>query len=322
MLPRWVNLVGTAVVFGALLYWRFPMTIPYRYSLHLLLTALATSAVLSALLYVKGRTARRDHRHPAGNTGNVLHDFVFGRELSPRIGELYDLATLSFRCGLLGWAVLLGSMAWHEYRQHNGIDRAFALSAGCQLLYICFVVLHEEYFLSSVFVTEDALGYVAMTSNLVALPFLGALPAKFLLEHRQGLAPHRLAAILVLFATGLAIVHLSQKSKYAFRRNWPDSAPRGQGFDFVADSAGNRLLVSGLWGLVRHPNYLGDLVCTLAFALPCGFGHVLPYYHLLLCLLFLAARAAEVEARCRQRYGDLWLRYARRVKYRLLPGVY
>lgn len=36
-------------------------------------------------------------------SGNILNDFVVGRELAPRIGELYDLATLSFRCGLLSW---------------------------------------------------------------------------------------------------------------------------------------------------------------------------------------------------------------------------
>lgn len=33
---------------------------------------------------------------------------------------------------------------------------------------------------------------------------------------------------------------------------------------------GKRLLVSGWWGLCRHPNYLGDLIMALTWSLPCG----------------------------------------------------
>lgn len=28
--------------------------------------------------------------------------------------------------------------------------------------------------------------------------------------------------------------------------------------------------MSGWWGVVRHPNYLGDLIMALAWSLPCG----------------------------------------------------
>ena len=33
---------------------------------------------------------------------------------------------------------------------------------------------------------------------------------------------------------------------------------------------GKKLLVSGWWGLCRHPNYLGDLILSLSWSLPCG----------------------------------------------------
>ncbi len=38
----------------------------------------------------------------------------------------------------------------------------------------------------------------------------------------------------------------------------------------IATATGKRLLVSGWWGFVRHPNYLGDLLMALAWSLPCG----------------------------------------------------
>lgn len=321
-LNGWVNLLGTCAAFGVLLYYRFPMTIPYRYSFQLLMTALVYAVVLSVFLYIKGIFATRNHKFPYGNTGNILNDFVVGRELAPRIGELYDLATLSFRCGLLSWAWLLGSMAWHEYDHHGCLDYNFAVTVVCQLLYICVIMLDEEYFLGAVFVTEDSLGFVAVVSNLVVVPFFGILPAKFLLEHRQSLPLYCLASIALVFLVGLATLHLSQKRKHFFRRNWPDPSIRGHGLDYLIDKSGNKLLVSGLWGFVRHPNYLGDLLCTLAVALPCGFRHVLPYYTLLLCVVMLVARSVQVDSKCRQRYGDLWVHYTQRVKYRLIPYVF
>ena len=35
-------------------------------------------------------------------------------------------------------------------------------------------------------------------------------------------------------------------------------------------ASGKRLLVSGWWGLVRHPNYLGDIIMAFAWTFPCG----------------------------------------------------
>lgn len=42
------------------------------------------------------------------------------------------------------------------------------------------------------------------------------------------------------------------------------------GLETIATATGKRLLVSGWWGFVRHPNYLGDLLMALAWSLPCG----------------------------------------------------
>ncbi|XP_064484426.1 delta(14)-sterol reductase TM7SF2-like isoform X2 [Ornithodoros turicata] len=321
-LNGWLNLTGTVVVCVALTHYGFPSTVVYRFCFQTLLTALAASVVLSVVFYIKGHFAPKNHRNPAGNTGNVLNDFVVGREIAPRVGEMYDLSVLLFRTGFMSLAVLLGSMTWYEYLQQRGLNYNFAISAFCGLLYVLLYVLDEEYFLGSVFITEDGLGYFSTAGNLAALPFVFAFPAKFLLEHKQVLPIYCLPGIVILFLAGLALIHFSNKRKYCFRRNWPDPTARGQGLDYLTDKSGNRLLVSGTWGFVRHPNYLGDLLCTLALALPCGFKHVLPFYGLLATAIFLVVRTYEVERKCRERYGDLWRKYTERVKYRIVPYVF
>lgn len=66
-------------------------------------------------------------------------------------------------------------------------------------------LLSQEYFLASAFVTEDGLGYASVMGRLVLLPFLGALPPKFLLEHRPPtLRPYCLASIALVFRESLA----------------------------------------------------------------------------------------------------------------------
>lgn len=42
------------------------------------------------------------------------------------------------------------------------------------------------------------------------------------------------------------------------------------GLETISTATGRQLLVSGWWGMVRHPNYLGDLIMALAWSLPCG----------------------------------------------------
>lgn len=39
---------------------------------------------------------------------------------------------------------------------------------------------------------------------------------------------------------------------------------------FIPTATGKGLLVTGWWGFVRHPNYLGDIIMALAWSLPCG----------------------------------------------------
>ncbi|KAG7265258.1 LOW QUALITY PROTEIN: hypothetical protein CRUP_022693 [Coryphaenoides rupestris] len=97
------------------------------------------------------------------------------------------------------------------------------------------------------------------------------------------------------------------------------------GFGFmlaIPTATGKSLLVSGWWGVVRHPNYLGDLIMALAWSLPCGFSHLLPWYYMIYFIILLVHRDARDMANCRRKYGSAWDEYCRVVPYRIIPGVY
>lgn len=88
----------------------------------------------------------------------------------------------------------------------------------------------------------------------------------------------------------------------------------------IPTTLGKKLLVSGFWGISRHPNYLGDIIIQL-----CWVPFVLwnpPTLTVVFSIVFLMQRAIRDNARCKQKYGSAWDRYCTRVKYVLIPKVY
>jgi steroid 5-alpha reductase family enzyme len=70
-----------------------------------------------------------------------------------------------------------------------------------------------------------------------------------------------------------------------------------------------RLLVTGFWGMSRHPNYFGDALIYLSFAALSAspFGLIAPLANI---LQYAFDAIPKNEAMNAQRYGDAWRRYA------------
>ena len=67
---------------------------------------------------------------------------------------------------------------------------------------------------------------------------------------------------------GLAFFIGSNWQKNEFRKN--PYNPELSHLASIPTSSGKRILCSGWWGIVRRPNYLGDLMMAVAWSLPCG----------------------------------------------------
>lgn len=87
----------------------------------------------------------------------------------------------------------------------------------------------------------------------------------------------------------------------------------------VAIQPGHRLVTTGLYGVIRHPSYLGLLVSTLGWGLAfrAGVGVLLTA----LILLPLLARIRAEEAMLRSEFGTEYDAYRARTA-RLVPGLY
>ncbi|XP_069035908.1 delta(14)-sterol reductase LBR [Lepisosteus oculatus] len=316
------SVILSAAVLGTAVYQQVDLSYIHEHFLQFAVSAMLFSLFLSVYLYVRSRWAPNDDLAPGGNSGNIIYDFFIGHELNPRIKN-FDLKYFcELRPGLIGWVVINLAMLVAEMKLHK-LDYpsvAMILVNSFQLLYVLDALWHEEAILTTMDIVHDGFGFMLAFGDLVWVPFTYSLQAYYLVKHPNDLSWPLVAVIIILNSFGYLVFRKANSQKNAFRRN--PYAPELSHLRTIRTATGKSLLVSGLWGFVRHPNYLGDIIMALAWSLPCGFNHILPYFYIIYFTCLLIHREARDEHQCRKKYGSAWDEYCRQVRYRIFPGIY
>uniref|UniRef100_A0A8C4FCV2 Delta(14)-sterol reductase LBR n=1 Tax=Dicentrarchus labrax TaxID=13489 RepID=A0A8C4FCV2_DICLA len=312
----------SAVAVVAAVHQGVDLTYIHSHFLQLATASLLISVLLSIYLYVRSRYAAPEQLALGGNSGNVVYDFFKGHELNPRIKD-FDLKFFcEMRPGLIGWCLINFAMALAEMKEQslNAPSYSMILVNLFQLLYVLDGLWNEEAILTTMDLMHDGFGFMLAFGDLVWVPFTYTLQAYYLVSHPNLLSLPALAAIVTLKLVGFYIFRKSNSEKNAFRRNPSD--PKLSHLKTIPTATGKSLLVSGWWGVVRHPNYLGDLMMALAWSLPCGFSHLLPWHYMIYFIILLVHRDSRDMSECRRKYGSAWDEYCRTVRYRIIPRVY
>ncbi|XP_060014696.1 delta(14)-sterol reductase TM7SF2 isoform X11 [Lagenorhynchus albirostris] len=299
--------------------------------------------LLPARKVAEGQELKDKSRLSYPINGNPIYDFFLGRELNPRICSFDFKYFCELRPGLIGWVLINLALLMQEAELRGSPSLAMWLVNGFQLLYVGDALWHEEAVLTTMDIIHDGFGFMLAFGDLAWVPFTYSLQAQFLLYHPEPLGLP-LASVICLIngqsgrgstlpppfirslfiqhprAVGYYIFRGANSQKNTFRKNPSD--PRVADLETISTATGRRLLVSGWWGMVRHPNYLGDLIMALAWSLPCGVSHLLPYFYLLYFTALLVHREARDEQQCLRKYGLAWHAYCRRVPYRIVPYIY
>merc|ERR1711879_541041 len=82
-----------------------------------------------------------------------------------------------------------------------------------------------------------------------------------------------------------------------------------------------RLLVSGWWGVVRHPRHLGEGLIIFSIFLLTVTLHFSWYMVIYFVpgIAYLLWKMTKNEEYCAQKYGDVWRHYCICVPYKLFP---
>ncbi|XP_018412009.1 PREDICTED: lamin-B receptor [Nanorana parkeri] len=316
------SLLLVSVMAAVLLYYQVNLLYVYNHLHQFAAAATLFSVVLSVYAFARSYRAPKEDLSEAGKSGNFIYTFFMGRELNPHIGNFDLKYFIAIQPAINGWVFLNIIMILAEMHVQN-LDVpsvSMILVNSCQLLYVLHALWNQEGMLTSLDIAYDGFGFMMAFGGLVWVPFTYALQAIYLVNHPVDLSCTVVASIIALNTLGYLLFRYANNQKFAFRKN-PDD-PKLSHLKTIPTSAGSQLIVSGLWGWVRHPNYLGDLIMAWAWCLHCGFASILPYFYGFFLTDLLLHRVTRVEQQCKRKYGPDWQKYCQHVPYRLVPYIY
>ncbi|XP_026089066.1 lamin-B receptor-like [Carassius auratus] len=315
-------LLLTAVAVGVAVYQEVDLSYIHAHFLQFYTSALLIVTLLSVYLFVRSRWASQDELAPGGNSGYVIYDFFMGRELNPRIKNFDIKFFCEMRPGLLGWVLINFAMLQAEMKHQNleNPSPAMLLVNIFQLLWVVDGFWHEEKLLTMMDIVYDGFGFMLTFGDLAFVPFTFTCQAYYLVSHPSELSVFWIITLITMNGVGYYIFRKANSQKFVFRKNPSD--PAVSHLKTIPTATGKSLIVSGLWGWLRHPNYLGDIFMGLAWSLPCGFNHLIPYFYLIYLITLLVHRNARDDRQCRKKYGSAWEEYCKAVPYRIFPGIY
>lgn len=311
--------ISHALFVVAYCFLKAPVTFVYDRYLAFAVGATVLSFIMAVYLYAK---SFRDGALLAlgGNTGSPIHDWFVGRELNPRTG-LFDWKIFcELRPGLVGWSLINCCMLAKQYETHGYVTNSMLLVCAFQGFYVWDGLWSEEAILTTMDIIHDGFGFMLAFGDLAWVPFTYSLQARYLVDHPVDLPWWAAIGIVLMKLAGYMIFRGANGQKDQFRRD-PEH-PSVKHLKTLPTERGTKLLISGWWGICRHPNYVGDLVMALSWSLPCGLTNVLPYFYVTYFAALLVHRQLRDEHHCRKKYGQDWEKYCKIVKWRLVPGLY
>jgi delta14-sterol reductase len=271
-------------------------------------------------LFFYGRATEGDRESPG-----AIVDYFLGAARHPRIPPVtgFDLKVFfEARPGLMGWILVVFSFAAVQVERDGSLSTAMIVVCALQLAYVLDYFWHEPAILTTLDVQHEKFGWMLLFGDLAWVPMTYSLQAHYLIDHAPDLPPWAAVLCVLLGLGGIALFRLSNLQKHRFRSHPEGLQIWGKPAEFIETRHGNRLLVSGFWGWSRHSNYLGDWLLGLAWSLPCGFAAWLPYFYPIYFAFLLMHRERRDHERCAAKYGEAWERYCRRVRWRIVPGLY
>ncbi|XP_038701739.1 delta(14)-sterol reductase-like [Tripterygium wilfordii] len=303
-----VSLLG----FGAKMNLLSPTVISDR-GLELLSATFIFSFLVTFFLYAAGcNSSSQSSSLKVHITGNLISDWWFGIQLNPQFAGI-DLKFF-IRAGMMGWLIINLSILAKSFQMLSCSMILYQLFCA---LYILDYFYHEEYMTSTWDIIAERLGFMLVFGDLVWIPFTFSIQGWWLLGNKVEITTAATIANCFVFLIGYMVFRGANKQKHMFKKN-----PKAHIWGRPPKVIGGKLLASGYWGTARHCNYLGDLLLALSFSLPCGISSPIPYFYPIYLLILLIWRERRDEARCAQKYKEIWADYCRLVPWRIVPYLY
>ncbi len=324
--PRSYRLNGVLVYALALAVWATEVTgMPrdwfYRSSVYAVAGGTVFTAVF-ALLAVFSRP-RGDEKNPIAAfwTGRVREISFFNDRVDVKMW-FYVVGGTMFALNALSGA------AYHYELFGEDSNPGVFMYAAFFTFYVLDYFIFERVQLYTYDLIHERLGFMLFWGGLVVYGWLFIIPL-------WGMAAHPdpgfstawtyvwLIGAAALFLLGWGISRGANLQKYTFKR-WPDRKFLGLIEPRYIQAGDRKILYSGLWGVARHFNYMGEGFLSLSVALSFGhFANPWAWTYFVFIVTLFTFRQRDDDRHCAEKYGtEKWAEYKARVKYRIFPGVY
>ncbi|KAL4273960.1 hypothetical protein GQ457_13G019260 [Hibiscus cannabinus] len=282
------------------------LTLISNRGLEMLSTSFMFSFVVASALYIAGCQCRSQSTSLKPHfTGNFIIDWYMGVQLNPHFLGI-NLKFFFLRAGMMGWILI------------NLSNLAKSVEIGSltlsMVLYQLFCLLHVVDFL---YHEEKLTFYWDIIAERLGFMLIGGYLGWWLLSNKVELSIPAAIAICTIYLIGAIGYRGANDQKHQFKMN-----PKEPIWGRPPKVIGGKLLASGYWGLARHYNYLADYLLSLSFSLVCGFSSPIPYIYPVCLIVFFVSRERRDEARCAEKYKEIWGEYCKVVPWRIVPYLY
>ena len=333
--PRRYRLNGLLVFAIALIVWATEITgMPrdwfYRSSIYAVAGGTLFTAIFTIAAVFSQPHASRAGRQRHAEIGNPILALWVGRvqELS-LFNNRVDIKMYFYVVGgtMLALNALSGAVYHHE-RFGDDANLGVYLYAAFFTFYVLDYFIFERVQLYTYDLIHENLGFKLFWGGLVVYGWLFILPLWGMAAYPDpGFSPAWTSVWLIgtaaLFLFGWGISRGANLQKYTFKR-WPERKFLGLIEPQYIEAGDRKILCSGLWGVARHFNYLGEGFLALSIALAFGyFANPWAWTYFAFIVSLFLWRQRDDDKLCAEKYGaEKWAEYRARVKYRIFPGVY
>lgn len=262
---------------------------------------------------------------PVPSTGKpLLVDLFLGRLENPRhLGGRVDAKMFGYLAGAVMLELnVLSFAAHHRIAYADAPSPGVFVHAALLSFFVLDYLTFERVHLYTYDLVAERMGFKLGWGCLVFYPYFYAIGlwAAAHLAAPETSALWQVAGI-ALFVAGWLTSRGANLQKYRFKRD-PTRVFLGIAPRTIGDGE-RALLCSGFWAVSRHVNYLGEILMALGLAISLGRPESpWPWLYPLYYLLLLIPRERADDRRCAAKYGALWEQYRRRVRHRIVPGLY
>ncbi|XP_044254155.1 delta(14)-sterol reductase LBR-like [Tribolium madens] len=290
-----------------------------QHLVHMAVASLVLGNLLALWCYVRSLSLPLNEINPKTIGKDTIYCYLMGREVRPRLFGYLDLKMYVNRVCVVSAVLLDCAFLYREFvrnwtLQSYVVNKSFIIIEIMHIIFCLDGVVTEYTFEYSLETQKEGFGYICSVGYFIYPFLITTVPYHFLLTKTE-LATWKIPIIVFLFIVGFLLYRIANNQKYNFKVN-----VLKPGVKFIPTEIKNgKLLCSGLWGFVRHPNYLGDIMMYISFT---GLTITAPAIMPLMEIPFLIHRSIRDNKLCKEKYGYAWEKYTEKVKYIFIPRIY